>query len=59
LLEEEEDKLLTTATEDDMPGWIIKYLTLYGMFENKTGSSYSTLNDINEDSFTWKHYDIV
>lgn len=36
----------------------MKYVTLYGMFENKIGSLYDTYNDINDDLFTWKHYDI-
>ena len=34
------------------------YLTVGGMFENKTGQSYETYNDINTNSFEYKKYDL-
>ena len=37
---------------------MMKYMSVNAMFENKTGSDINTFNNINDDLFTWKQYDI-
>ena len=38
--------------------WTTRYLELYGMFESRNGSEYSTFDNINTDLFTWKQYEM-
>ena len=37
---------------------MMKYMSVNAMFENKTGPDINTFNNINDDLFTWKQYDI-
>ena len=38
--------------------WTTRYLELYGMFESRNGSEYTTYGDMNSDLYTWKQYEM-
>ena len=38
--------------------WATRYLELYGMFESRNGTEYSTFDNINTDLCTWKQYEM-
>ena len=60
--DETRTKLLTSIIGDqespERIEWTTRYLELYGMFESRNGSEYSTFGNINSDLFSWKQYEM-